>query len=203
MKRFLDLILAGVGLVFVSPLLLVAIAIIRCTSKGPVFFQQKRVGKNFKTFYILKLRTMVVDASENGLTITRSGDHRITPVGRFLRKTKIDELPQLINVLLGHMSLVGPRPEVPEYVELFREDFDTILSVRPGITDPSSIEFRNESELLQEAPDPQVAYIEIILPKKLAISKLYIEHASLPYDLLLIFKTFIAIFYSPKRKCAA
>lgn len=202
MKRVLDLIFAGVGLVIVSPLLLVAMATIRCTSKGPVFFQQKRVGKNFKTFNILKLRTMIVNASKDGLTITRSGDHRITPVGRFLRKAKIDELPQLINVLLGHMSLVGPRPEVPEYVELFREDFETILSVRPGITDPSSIEFRNESELLQKATDPQVAYIETILPKKLAISKQYIEHASLPYDLLLIIKTFTAIIYTPKRKCA-
>lgn len=198
MKRVLDLILASIGLALIAPVLLFAAAAIRCTSDGPAFFQQIRVGQDFKFFKILKLRTMYVDASNSGTSITRTGDPRVTPVGNYLRRLKIDELPQLFNVILGHMSLVGPRPEVPEYVNLFREDFETILTVRPGITDPASIAFRNEGDLLQNARDPKTEYLQTILPKKLELSKLYVQQASLPSDLLIIARTVIAIIFPTK-----
>jgi lipopolysaccharide/colanic/teichoic acid biosynthesis glycosyltransferase len=193
MKRMIDFVASAVGIVLLSPLLLVAAALVRLSSPGPVLFRQERIGRGFRPFTIYKFRTMVVDAPRLGAAITCGDDPRITPIGRILRKTKLDELPQLFNVLLGHMSLVGPRPEVPRYVELFREDFAEILAVRPGITDLASITYRNESELLGRAVDPQAEYVERILPDKIRLAKEYRRRSSMMYDLFLIFRTIAAI----------
>src|SRR5690349_10756027 len=148
MKRIFDLVVAGAALVMLSPLLALIAVAIMLESDGPVIFRQTRVGLNFRPFEILKFRTMVKDASLRGPRLTSEGDPRITRVGRVLRRWKLDELPQLVNVLHGQMSLVGPRPELPEYVEKFRDEYATILSVRPGLTDPSSIQYLSESVLL-------------------------------------------------------
>jgi lipopolysaccharide/colanic/teichoic acid biosynthesis glycosyltransferase len=142
MKRTFDIVAAALGVVILSPLLLMAAVLVKLSSPGPVFFQQERIGKGFRPFLIYKFRTMRPDAPATGMLITVGNDPRVTRIGRLLRKTKIDELPQLINVLKGDMSLVGPRPEVPKYVELFRADYDEILRVRPGITDLASLKYR-------------------------------------------------------------
>ena len=193
MKRLFDILVSGLGLILLSPLLLVVAVLVRATSAGPVFFLQTRVGRDFQPFQIFKFRTMVADAPKRGGQLTAGADPRITEIGRVLRKTKIDELPQLWNVLVGDMSLVGPRPEVPKYVEMFRDDYRTILSVRPGITDPASLKFRDEAAVLAQASDPEAAYIEQILPEKIALAKTYIERSSLFYDLSLILQTLLRI----------
>jgi lipopolysaccharide/colanic/teichoic acid biosynthesis glycosyltransferase len=193
MKRLIDIAASTVGIVFLSPLLLVAAALVRLSSPGPVLFRQVRIGRGFRPFTILKFRTMVVDAPKLGAAITCGDDPRITAIGRFLRKTKLDELPQLFNVLRGDMSLVGPRPEVPRYVEMFREDFAEILAVRPGITDLASITYRNESEILGRARDPQAEYVERILPDKIRLAKEYRRRSSVLFDLRLIVRTIAAI----------
>jgi len=162
---------------------------IKVDSQGPVFFRQGRVGRNFRRFMIYKFRTMVVDAEKNGLRITSGGDSRITKVGRILRKFKIDELPQLFNVLKGDMSLVGPRPEVEEYVKLYEKDYMEILKRRPGITDVSSIIFREEEAVLKNQVDPEGYYKKILLPEKIRLAKEYIEHSSFSYDLKLVLNT--------------
>ena len=148
MKRLFDIVAAGIGLLAISPLMLLAAFLIKVDSPGPIFFKQERVGRGFRPFLIYKFRTMVQDASRRRSSITVGADPRITRIGRFLRKTKFDELPQLINVLKGEMSLVGPRPEVPRYVEMFRKDYEEILRVRPGITDPASLKYQDEAEIL-------------------------------------------------------
>lgn len=163
--------------------------LIRLTSEGPVFFQQERVGRGFRRFKIMKFRTMVVDAEKHGMQITAGRDPRITAVGHILRKTKLDELPQLINVLRGDMSFVGPRPEVPKYVEMFRKDYEELLKVRPGITDLASLKYRHESELLGQSDDPEKTYTQQILPDKIELAKEYIERSSLLFDLNLILRT--------------
>jgi lipopolysaccharide/colanic/teichoic acid biosynthesis glycosyltransferase len=193
MKRLIDIAASTAGIVFLSPLLLVAAALVRISSPGPVLFRQVRIGRGFRPFTILKFRTMVVDAPKLGAAITCGDDPRITAIGRFLRKTKLDELPQLFNVLRGDMSLVGPRPEVPRYVEMFREDFAEILAVRPGITDLASITYRNESEILGRARDPQAEYVERILPDKIRLAKEYRRRSSVLFDLRLIVRTIAAI----------
>lgn len=193
MKRMIDVAASTVGIVLLSPLLLVAAALVRLSSPGPVLFRQERIGRGFRPFTIYKFRTMVVDAPQLGAAITWGDDPRITPVGRFLRRTKLDELPQLFNVLRGDMSLVGPRPEVPRYVEMFREDFADILAVRPGITDLASITYRNESEILGRARDPQAEYVERILPDKIRLAKEYRRRSSVLFDLFLIVRTISAI----------
>jgi len=193
-RRAFDLIASTTGIVVFSPLLLLAAVTVKLSSRGPVLFRQRRVGRNFQEFTILKFRTMTVDAPQRGLQITAGGDHRITRVGHILRRSKIDELPQLFNVVRGDMSLVGPRPEVRRYVEMFREEYQTILQVRPGITDLASIAFRNESELLRLADDPEQAYIKDILPCKLRLSRQYVERATFRYDLAIIFRTLIQLF---------
>jgi lipopolysaccharide/colanic/teichoic acid biosynthesis glycosyltransferase len=169
-------------------LLLIAICV-RCSSHGPIFFLQERVGRGFRSFWIYKFRTMVVDAPKLGLQITAGEDPRITRVGRFLRKWKLDELPQLFNVLKGDMSLVGPRPEVPRYVEMFREDYASVLSVRPGITDPASLKYRDEAEVLAASSDPEDTYVQQILPEKISLAKKYVAEASLRGDIVLIWQT--------------
>lgn len=193
LKRIFDIVVSFVGLVILSPLFLIlAIAIAR-DSKGPVFFKQTRVGRNGVPFKIYKFRTMVEDAEARGMQLTVGDDSRITNVGTFLRKTKIDELPQLINVFKGEMSFVGPRPEVPKYVGLYTEDQRQVLMVRPGITDLASIEYRNESELLATADNPEKVYIEEVMPRKIELNKKYIENISLCGDIRIIFKTLASL----------
>lgn len=192
-KRLLDIAASLTGLIVLSPLLAGVVALVRLDSPGPAFFRQARVGRGFKTFFILKFRTMTVDASEKGGPITFGSEPRITRAGRVLRKFKIDELPQLWNVLLGEMSLVGPRPEVPSYVELFRSDYEMVLSVRPGITDIASIRFRDEAALLGRSADPAREYREHVLPQKIALAKEYIRRRSFAFDLVLIGKTVLGL----------
>ncbi len=179
----------GLVLLFI-PGVLVAAAV-KVTSAGPVFFRQERVGRRFRLFRIYKFRTMVQDAPLQGGQITFGDDPRITRIGRILRKTKIDELPQLINVLVGDMSLVGPRPEVPRYVELFHDDYVEILTARPGITDLASLKYRDEASILGSATDPDKEYTIHILPEKIAVAKEYVRRASLWLDFSIIFKTIL------------
>jgi lipopolysaccharide/colanic/teichoic acid biosynthesis glycosyltransferase len=193
LKRALDVVAAGAGLIVLSPLFLVAALAVRLDSRGPVFFIQQRVGRGFVPFGILKFRTMVVDAEARGGQITSGNDSRVTKSGRWLRKTKLDELPQLINVLRGDMSLVGPRPEVPKYVEMCRDDYVTILAVRPGLTDPASIKYRDESAVLAASDDPERAYVEQVLPDKIALARDYVQRATLFGDLRLLVQTFLRI----------
>jgi lipopolysaccharide/colanic/teichoic acid biosynthesis glycosyltransferase len=194
MKRVFDILLSSLGLLFLSPLFLLLAAAIRLESPGPVFFRQERAGKGGIPFRIFKFRTMVSDAAEMGPSITAAGDPRITRVGRFLRRTKLDEFPQLINVLKGEMSLVGPRPEIPSYVALYDERQRKVLSVRPGITDPASILYADEEGILAGTANPQRLYVETILPKKLELNLQYIGNISLKNDISLIFKTLSKIF---------
>ncbi|MDE5549585.1 MAG: sugar transferase, partial [Clostridia bacterium] len=188
-KRCFDIFFSLLGITLLLWLFLIIAIAIKCTSKGPALFKQERVGKNGETFKIWKFRSMVVNAESKGMQITTDGDNRITKVGKFIRKTKIDELPQLFNVLSGKMSFVGPRPEVPKYVALYNEEQQKVLSVKPGITDLASIEFRNENDLLDGDEDPEKKYIEEIMPSKLALNLKYIEKAGFFYDIGLIFKT--------------
>jgi lipopolysaccharide/colanic/teichoic acid biosynthesis glycosyltransferase len=189
MKRLFDILLSSIGLLLLQPLFVVAAIMIKVDSAGPIFFKQERIGKNFRRFRIYKFRTMVVDAEEKGLRITSGGDCRVTRVGRMLRKFKIDELPQLLNVLKGDMSLVGPRPEVEEYVTLYEEDYREILKSRPGITDVSSIIFREEEAVLKNQVDPEGYYKRILLPEKIRLAKEYIGNSSFSYDLKLVLNT--------------
>ena len=189
MKRAFDFLCSSLGLLFLSPIFLLVSIAIYFESRGPVFFRQERVGKDGKSFRIIKFRSMVAGASEIGLKITTAGDPRVTRVGRFLRRTKLDELPQLINVWRGEMSLVGPRPEVPIYVALYSERQTKVLSVRPGITDPASIEYADEEKILGGAIDAQRTYIEEILPKKLELNLRYIKNMSFFSDLKIILMT--------------
>jgi lipopolysaccharide/colanic/teichoic acid biosynthesis glycosyltransferase len=193
LKRALDLTASGLGVLALSPLLAIAALAVRLDSHGPVFFLQQRVGRNFRPFWIYKFRTMVVDADQRGGQLTAGADPRITRVGRFLRKTKIDELPQLFNVLRGDMSLVGPRPEVPKYVEMFRDQYAEVLSVRPGLTDPASVKYRDEAAILAASNDPERAYVEQILPDKIALARQYIRQASFLGDVGLVLKTLLKI----------
>ena len=188
-KRLMDIAIASVGLILFSPVMILCALLVKLTSKGPAFFKQERVGLNFRPFQILKFRSMVVGAPKLGAAVTVDGDPRITTIGRLMRKSKLDELPQLFNVLKGDMSLVGPRPEVPEYVHLFQRDYQELLSVRPGITDISSITYRYEEEILAAADDPREAYISEVLPAKIELGKSYIERSSVLFDLKLIFIT--------------
>lgn len=190
MKRALDLAASGVGLLLLSPLLVCIALAVRLTSAGPVLFRQERVGRDFRRFRIFKFRTMVADAPLLGGSITAGErDPRITSLGRVLRKTKLDELPQLMNVLVGDMSLVGPRPEVPRFVEMFRADYEEILRVRPGITDLASVKYRDEASYLGQHADTEGVYVRDILPDKIKLAKRYVEQRSLLLDLKLIYTT--------------
>ena len=189
MKRLIDIVASGLGLVILSPLFLVVAIWIKLDSPGPVFFRQVRVGRYNKDFRILKFRTMRV-GSDKGSQITIGGrDPRVTRAGYWLRKFKIDELPQLINVFIGDMSLVGPRPEVRRYVNLYTPEQMHVLDVRPGITDAASIKFRNESEFLKQAEDPEKHYIEVIMPMKLDLYLQYVNCHSFKGDIRLILET--------------
>jgi len=192
-KRLFDILLSFTGLVLLAPLFAITAALVRLTSPGPVLFRQERIGMGFRPFTIYKFRTMVEHAPRLGAPLTSGNDPRITGLGRLLRRTKIDELPQLYNVLRGDMSLVGPRPEIRQYVEMFADDYRDILAVRPGITDLASIMYRDESSLLGRARDPQAEYIERILPHKIRLAKEYCRLSSVPYDLILIVRTLVAV----------
>ena len=192
-KRLFDVVCSLLGLIVLSPLFLLAALAVGLTSPGGVLFRQERVGKDEVPFQILKFRTMYVH--RGGLRITTSNDSRITPVGKFLRKSKLDELPQLLNVLRGDMSLVGPRPEVPEYTALYTEEQRQVFLVRPGITGVASIRFRNENDILSSSSDPAQTYIEEVLPEKLRLDLSYIPRACVRYDIRLIFETLLAVIW--------
>jgi lipopolysaccharide/colanic/teichoic acid biosynthesis glycosyltransferase len=183
------------GLVLLTPLLLLVALLIKLESTGPALFQQERIGKGFRPFRIYKFRTMVHDTPHRGGPITFGADPRITRLGRVLRKTKLDEFPQLINVLRGEMSIVGPRPEVRPYVELFRKDYEEILQVMPGITDLASVRYRDEAEVLGRAENPEEVYVGHVLPEKIKLSKEYIRRSSLFFDVTLILKTLLRLFH--------
>lgn len=190
-KRIFDFLCSTLGLIVLSPILIVITIRIKTDSDGPVFFKQIRVGEKNKEFEILKFRTMVVDAEKLGRQITVGNDSRITKIGAFLRKYKLDELPQLINVFKGDMSLVGPRPEVPRYVNLYSEEQKKVLDVKPGITDLASIRYRDENDLLGEAENPDEFYINTIMPDKLALNLEYINKNNIFMDIYIILKTII------------
>lgn len=193
MKRIFDIVASGLGLIVLSPLFWVLAIWIKLDSKGPVFYRQVRVGYKNKDFRIFKFRSMRVGADKGSLVTIGGHDPRVTRSGYFIRKFKFDELPQLINVFLGDMSLVGPRPEVRHYVEYWTPEQMHVLDVRPGITDPASIKFRNENELMEKAEDPEKYYIEVIMQEKIKLYLEYVENHSFLYDLGLIFKTFWVI----------
>lgn len=193
MKRIFDIVASGCGLVVLSPVLLLVAIWIKLDSRGPAFYRQVRVGYKNRDFRIFKFRSMSIGADKGSLVTIGGRDPRITRSGYFIRKYKLDELPQLINVFVGDMSLVGPRPEVRHYVDYWTEEQMHILDVRPGITDPASIKFRNENELMGKAENPEEYYINVIMQQKIQLYLEYVKNASFLYDLKLIFKTFKVI----------
>lgn len=198
-KRFFDVVVATTGVLLLAPLFAVVAILIRLDSAGPAIFRQTRVGRGFRPFQIMKFRTMAIQQGEGAKSLTVDGDARITKVGRWLRRAKLDELPQLLNVLLGDMSLVGPRPELPKYVDMFRDHYALVLRVRPGITDPASLKYRSESAILAQSPDPELEYRQRILPEKLRLSAEYAERSTFGSDLVLIFRT---VFSARRREQA-
>lgn len=192
-KRAFDVVAALAGLILLSPVMIVAALMIKWDSKGAVFFKQERIGKNFRPFLIYKFRTMTENGGGDARLITAGEDPRITRAGRILRMLKIDELPQLINVLIGDMSFVGPRPEVRQYVEFFQSEYEEILTVRPGITDLASLKYRDEAALLGQADNPEQEYVTRVLPDKIQMAKEYIHRSSFFFDLSLILKTIFSL----------
>ena len=188
-KRLFDIIATTIGMLLLAPIMLIIILWIKFSSEGPLLYVQKRVGKNFKEFDLYKFRSMVVDADRNGLSITSGDDSRITKVGKIIRRTKIDELPQLFNVLKGDMSLVGPRPEVMKFVAQKKEEYIKVLSVKPGITDTAAIEFRDEESIMEQYDDKEDAYIKYVLPRKIKLYYMYIENITFVNDVRLILQT--------------
>lgn len=193
MKRLFDIIASGCGLIVLSPIFLIMGIWIKLDSKGAIFYRQVRVGRNNRDFRIFKFRSMHIDSDRGSLVTIGGRDPRITRSGYFIRKFKLDEFPQLINVFVGDMSVVGPRPEVRHYVNYWTPEQMHVLDVRPGITDPASIKFRNENELLEKAENPEKYYIEVIMQEKIRLYLEYVENANLWYDIKLIFKTFKVI----------
>lgn len=194
-KRLFDILCALGGIFILSPLFIIIMLVIKVTSRGDVFFRQARVGKNEKIFRIHKFRTMVTNAEAHGLKITVGRDPRITRIGYLLRKTKLDEIPQLIDVLFGNMSLVGPRPEVPEYTQFYPPEIrKKVFSVRPGITDEASIVMIDENDILSKSSNPEQTYIQEILPLKLSYAVKYVDSHNLLLDISLIVKTVMKIF---------
>jgi len=194
MKRIFDIVFSALGLLLLLPFFLLVTLLIKLDTKGPVFYLQERIGKGGKPFKIFKFRTMVVNADKKGLLSLGKKDSRITRVGRFLRKTKFDELPQLINVLKGDMSFVGPRPEVKKYTDLYTPEQREVLQVRPGITDYASLEYIDEEQLLGTSENPEKTYIEKIMPHKIRLNKEYLSKRSFFSDIKLIFMTVFKMF---------
>jgi len=194
LKRSFDIVCSLAALVLLSPLLLLIILLQVFSGKGPVFFIQTRVGRNNRDFHLYKFRTMHADADKKGLLTVGGRDSRVTQLGYYLRKYKLDELPQLLNVLTGDMSMVGPRPEVRKYVDMYNEEQKRVLLVKPGITDYASIEYFNENELLAASDDPETTYIREVMPAKLALNLVYIKESGLLTDLRIILRTIGKIF---------
>lgn len=188
-KRCADVTLALAGIVLLLPLFALTALLIKLDSAGPVMFVHERIGRGFRPFRMYKFRTMRADAPLDGSLVTVRGDTRVTRIGRLLRRTKLDELPQLINVLRGEMSLVGPRPEVRRFVEQFRSDYEELLTVRPGITDPASLKYRDEEAILARAACPEDYYVQQVLPDKIQLSKKYVQSASFIGDLFILLRT--------------
>ncbi|MEI8195124.1 MAG: sugar transferase [Phycisphaerae bacterium] len=199
-KRSFDLLFSVFGLLLLWPLFLLAWLTIKLDDGGPALFRQIRIGQNGRPFRILKFRSMRIDLHENGPNITATGDVRITRAGQWLRHSKVDELPQLWNVLRGDMSFVGPRPEVPRYVDLYSRDQRAVLDLRPGITDEASIEFRDEEKLLAAASDPEQFYIEYCMPRKIALNLTYAQRANLSRDLGVILRTVSRVWLCPSSR---
>lgn len=191
LRRLLDIVLSLTGLLITGPMILLCALLVKITSPGPAFFGQERVGRRGRTFRMYKLRTMSNGAS--GPQVVALGDARVTPLGRFLRRYKIDELPQLLNVLVGHMSLVGPRPEVPRFVALYNSEQRRVLDAKPGITGPTQIRYRDEARLLAGATDPERVYITKVMPAKLAMDLAYIENRNVVKDLAILVLTLKAL----------
>ncbi|PID82577.1 MAG: hypothetical protein CSB16_00380 [Clostridiales bacterium] len=191
MKKLFDLLFSFIGLVIFSPLFLIISIAIKFSSKGKIFFKQKRIGIGYKEFTIYKFRTM--HENSGGIQLTTKNDDRVTSVGKFLRKFKLDELPQLINVLIGNMSFVGPRPEVKKYADRYKENEKQVFNLKPGITDYASIKFINENELLDGKEDPEKFYLEEIVPKKVKINLDYAKDANVFKDIVVIFKTIFRV----------
>ncbi len=190
MKRTFDIVASGLGLIILSPVFIILAVWIKADSRGPVFYRQVRVGRKNRDFRLFKFRSMRPDSDKLGLITVGGHDPRVTRSGYYIRKYKLDELPQLINVFIGDMSLVGPRPEVRKYVDMYTPEQMRVLSVRPGITSLASIRYRNENDILAAAADPDRAYIERVMPDKIAIDLEYVERATLWNDIKLIFSTF-------------
>ena len=190
MKRIFDIVASGFGLLVMSPVFLILAIWIKLDSKGPVFYRQVRVGRKNRDFRIFKFRSMRVGADKMGLISVGGHDPRVTRSGYFIRKYKLDEFPQLINVFIGDMSLVGPRPEVRKYVDLYTSEQMQVLDVRPGVTSLASIRYRNENELLEKVEDSDQYYINVVMQDKLAIDLEYIRNVSFGYDIRLVFQTF-------------
>ena len=188
-KRLFDIICSSLGLLVLSPGFMVVAVLVKLDSKGPVFFRHARIGKDFRPFRVYKFRTMREGAEQCGSSVTVGHDERVTRLGRFLRRTKVDELPQLLNVLKGDMSFVGPRPEVKEYVDLYPSEYRQLLTVRPGITDPASLQYSAEERVLAASPNWEEDYRNRVLPDKIRLSLQYVENHSLVTDLMLILKT--------------
>lgn len=193
-KRLFDIVSSGIGLLCLAPVFVVMAIWIKLDSRGPVFYRQTRVGRYGHDFRIFKFRSMRVGSDKGRQITVGERDPRITRFGYFIRRYKIDELPQLINVFLGDMSIVGPRPEVRKYVDLYSEEQRKVFQVRPGITDLASIKYRNENELLSQVDDPDTYYIDVIMPDKLTINLEYIRHQSFMGDIKIIFNTLFKIF---------
>ena len=192
-KRIFDIFASLIVIILLLWLFIIISIWILLDSRGGIFYKQIRVGKDGKEFYLLKFRSMQTNADKSG-QLTIGNDARVTTVGRFIRKTKIDEFPQLINILKGEMSIVGPRPEVPKYVALYNNEQRKVLQVLPGLTDYASVEYINEQKVLGEASDPEKKYVEEVMPKKLNLNLKYIEERSFGLDLKLIFKTIFLVF---------
>jgi lipopolysaccharide/colanic/teichoic acid biosynthesis glycosyltransferase len=193
-KRLFDIFFSALGIIFFSPFIFFIAISIKLSDNGPVFYKAPRVGKNRKMFHMIKFRTMVINADKIGAASTKDDDPRITKIGKFLRKYKLDELPQLFNVFIGEMSLVGPRPQIKWAVDLYTEEEKKILTVKPGITDYASIKFNNEGEILKGAADPDKAYMELIHPEKMRLSLEYVKNKSIFTDVKIIFLTVASIF---------
>lgn len=192
-KRAFDIFFAVLGLVFLAPLFLLAAIAVKLSSCGPIFFRQQRIGKDGRAFYILKFRSMIPNAEKVGPSVTRDDDPRITPLGRVLRKSKLDELPQLWNVLVGDMSFVGPRPEVPRYVACYTAEQRKVLELKPGITDVATLEFRDEEELLSTVLEMERYYLQHCVPRKIKLNLSYAEKANIWRDVQVIFRTIVLL----------
>ncbi|MAC96400.1 MAG: glycosyl transferase [Flavobacteriales bacterium] len=193
MKRLFDILSSAIAFILLSPILIVLAVAIMIDSKGGIFYKQKRIGKNGKAFMLYKFRSMRTGSDRKGLITVGSNDDRTTKVGRFIRKYKLDELPQLINILKNEMSVVGPRPEVEKYVQLYTAEQQKVLNVKPGLTDLASLAYINENEILGQAKDPEKTYVEQIMPAKLRLNLEYIEKQSFWFDLQIIAKTLMRI----------